>query len=221
VVLVFSLGEILSGQSRSNAATGRLVTVGIAVTTGVVLAGTAAQLIGYGFFHGRIQVLDSASDGGLFGLVGDISIATATLAAWIVLIRVRPVTITILALPPLLTFLTVDKIFRLHDQIPNWLVFYLPVLAATFLFAATTARRLSPRCFRLTAIGLALLIGSFLLHQYGEWLLYHLGGSAVGWMYQMKAAVKHGLEVAGWFFVSLGLAVGLRVARHERGTTLG
>jgi hypothetical protein len=204
----------LSVRSGSSAGTGRLVAVGVAATTGVVLAGTAAQLIGYGFFHGRIQALDSASDGGLFGLVGDISIAAATLAAWLVLIRVRPVTIAMVALPPLLTFLTIDKVFRLHDHIPHWLALYLPVLAATFVAVTGTARRLSPRCLRLTAIALALLVSSFVLHLYAGWLIYHLGhrlgGSATGWMFQVKAAVKHGVEVAGWFLIALGLAVGLR-----------
>jgi hypothetical protein len=117
-------------------------------------------------------------------------------------------------LPPLLTFLTVDKTFRLHDHIPHWLVFYLPVLAATFVAVAAVAHGLSPPCFRLTAIGLALLVGSFLPHQYGEWLLPYLGGSDTGWLFQVKAAVKHGVEVAGWFIVALGLAVGLR--EHDR-----
>jgi hypothetical protein len=117
-------------------------------------------------------------------------------------------------LPPLLTFLTVDKVVRLHDHIPHWLVFYLPVLAATFVAAAAVARGLSPRCVRLAATGLALLIGSFALHQYGEWLLYHLGGSDTGWLFQVKAVVKHGLEVAGWLLIALGLAVGLR--EHDR-----
>jgi hypothetical protein len=209
-VILFSPGGIVSGHSGSIAGTGRLIAVGIAAVSGIVLAGTAAQLIGYRLFHGRVPALNSASDGGLFGLVGDISIATATVAAWIVLIRVRPVRVAMVVLPPLLTFLTVDKIFRLHDHIPDWLAFYLPVLAATFVAVAAAARGLSPRCFRLTAIGLALLIGSFILHQYGEWLLYHLGGSSTGWMYQVKAVVKHGLEVAGWFVIALGLAIGLR-----------
>jgi hypothetical protein len=172
--------------------------------------GRAAQLIGYGLFHGRIPALDSASDGGLFGLVGDISIAAATLAAWTVLLRIRPRTIAMVALPLLLSFLTIDKISRLHDHIPGWLVFYLPVLAATFVVVAAVARRLSPRSFRITAIALALLVGSFLLHEYGEWLLIRVGGSTTGWMFQVKAVVKHGLEVAGWLFVALGLAVGLR-----------
>ena len=207
-------GGVLADRGGSSVGTDRLVTVGIAATTGVVLAGTAAQLIGYGLFHGRVPALDSASDGGLFGLVGGISITAATLAAWIVSVRVRPLTLAMVALPPLLTFLTVDKVVRLHDQIPHWLLFYLPVLAATFVAAAATARRLSPRCVRLTAVALALLIGSFLLHQYGEWLLDHLVGSATGWWFQVKAVVKHGLEVAGWLLVALGLAVGLR--EHDR-----
>jgi hypothetical protein len=204
----------VSGHSGSSAGTGRLIAVGTAAIGGVVLAGTAAQLIGYALFHGRVPALNSASDGGLFGLVGDISIATATVAAWIVLVRVRPVRVAMVVLPPLLTFLTVDKVVRLHDHIPHWLVFYLPVLAATFVAAAAVARGLSPRYVRLAATGLALLFGSFALHQYGEWLLYHLAGSDTGWLFQVKAVVKHGLEVAGWLLIALGLAVGLR--EHDR-----
>ncbi len=206
----------LSGRSVPGAETGRLITVGVAATVGIVLAGTVAQLVGYGLFHGRVRALDSASDGGLFGLVGNIAIAAATLAAWAALLRVRPMSVAMVALPPLLSFLTVDKIFRLHDQIPRWLVFYLPVLAATFIAVAAVARRLSLQSFRLTAIALALLVGSFLLHEYGEWLLSHLGDSTTGWPYQVKAVVKHGLEVGGWFFIALGLAVGLREHDHLR-----
>ncbi len=186
------------------------MTIGIAATTGIVLAGTAAQLIGYGLFHGRVPALNSASDGGLFGLVGNISIAAATLAAWFVLLRIRPTTIATVALPLLLSFLTIDKISRLHDHIPGWLVFYLPVLATTFVAIAATARMLPLRSFQLTAIALAFLVGSFLVHEYGAWLLSHVGGSTTGWLYQTKAVVKHGLEVTGWLLVTLGLAVGLR-----------
>lgn len=200
----------MTRRSGSSVATGRLVAIGIATTTGVVVAGVAAQLIGYGFFHGRVEPLDSASDGGLFGLVGDISIAAAAFAAWLLLIRVRPTTVAICVLPLLLTFLAVDKVLRLHDHIPGWLVLYLPVLAATFVAAAAASRQLSARCVRLITVGLALLIGSFLLHQYGEWLLHHVGGTDTGWMYQVKAAVKHGSEVGGWFLIALGLAVGVR-----------
>src|SRR4029453_17415448 len=72
-VVLFPPGGIVPGHGGSSAGTGRLIAVGTAATGGVVLAGTAAQLIGYELFHGRIPALNSASDGGLFGLVGDIS----------------------------------------------------------------------------------------------------------------------------------------------------
>ena len=206
----------MSDHRASNTGTDRVTAIGTAVTTGIVLAGAAMQLIGYGLFHGRVAALNSTSDGGLFGLVGDISIVTATVAAWIVPIRTRQRTFATVALPLLMSFLTIDKIFRLHDHIRGWLVFYLPVLAATFVVTAAVAWRLSPHSFRLIAIALAFLVGSFLLHEYGEWLLFRLSGSVTGWAYQVKGVVKHGLEVAGWFFIALGLLVGVREHDHLR-----
>ncbi|HET7073133.1 MAG TPA: hypothetical protein VFI55_03505 [Mycobacterium sp.] len=182
---------------------------GIAATGAVVLAGTAAQLIDYGFLDGRVAALDSATDGGIFGVVGDVSLALATAAAWTVLIRMRPVTAATVALPPILTFLTIDKAFRFHDHIPHWIVFYLPLLAAVFVAAVSIARRLSSRCFRVIAIALAMLAGAFLINRSGDWILREVGGWDNGWMWQVKAVVKHGLEVAGWLLMALGLYVGV------------
>jgi hypothetical protein len=200
--------------------TDRLIAIGLAATTAVVLAGVVAQLVGYGPLHGRVEALDSSSDGGLFGIVGDISVTAAALAAWITLARVRPVSSAAVALPPLLTFLAVDKATRLHDHIPGWLAFYLPLLAATFVCVLAVARRLSRRCVQLAMTGLALLAGSFLVHQYGEWLLHHSGTFGIAWARQVKAAVKHGSEVAGWFVVAVGLAAGIR-DRDERSHGVG
>ena len=189
--------------------TKHLIAAGIAATGAVVLAGTAAQLIDYGFLDGRVAALDSATDGGLFGVVGDVSLALATAAAWTVLIRMRPVTAATVALPPILTFLTIDKAFRFHDHIPHWIVFYLPLLAAVFVAAVSIARRLSSRCFRVIAIALAMLAGAFLINRSGDWILREVGGWDNGWMWQVKAVVKHGLEVAGWLLMALGLYVGV------------
>jgi hypothetical protein len=191
------------------ARTKHLIAAGIVATGAVVLAGTAAQLIDYGFLDGRVAALDSATDGGIFGVVGDVSLALATAAAWTVLIRMRPVTAATVALPPLLTFLTIDKAFRFHDHIPHWIVVYLPVLAAVFVAAVSIARRLSSRCFRVTAIALAMLAGAFLINRSGDWILREVGGWDNGWMWQVKAVVKHGLEVAGWLLMALGLYVGV------------
>jgi hypothetical protein len=191
------------------ARTKHLIAAGIAATGAVVLAGTAAQLIDYGFLDGRVAALDSATDGGIFGVVGDVSLALATAAAWTVLIRMRPVTAATVALPPLLTFLTIDKVFRFHDHIPHWIVVYLPLLAAVFVAAVSIARRLSSLCFRVIAIALAMLAGAFLINRSGDWILREVGGWDNGWMWQAKAVVKHGLEVAGWLLMALGLYVGV------------
>jgi hypothetical protein len=59
----------------------RLVATGLAATLILVLAGAAAQLADHGFGLGTGQ-LDSSTDGGVFGVVGDVALASAALAAW-------------------------------------------------------------------------------------------------------------------------------------------
>jgi hypothetical protein len=88
-------------------------------------------------------------------------------------------------------------------------VFYLPLLAAVFVAAVSIARRLSSRCFRVIAIALAMLAGAFLINRSGDWILREVGGWDNGWMWQVKAVVKHGMEVAGWLLMALGLYVGV------------
>jgi hypothetical protein len=186
------------------------VAAGLAVTLVVVLAGSVLQFVGFGFFHNRVSALNSASDGGLFGFAGRLAIASAAFASWMVLLRLRPITPALVVLPPVLTFLTVDEVWRLHRQIGIPLVFYLPVLLAAFLAVGAVARRLSPRSLRLGVVALALLGASFLIHQSGEQLLFRLGASTGGWLFQVKAVVKHGAEVAGWLLMTLAFTVGLR-----------
>jgi hypothetical protein len=191
------------------------VAVGIAVTAGIVLAGTAAQLINYGFAL-DVPALDSSSDGGAFGVIGDIALASAALAAWIVLARTRVRHAAIVALPVLLTFLALDKALRLHDEIPNWPQYYVPVLLATFAALVLVGQRLSPQCRRLIVIALALLSASFLIYLTGESMLDKLGLAGDGWARQLKAVIKHGAEVAGWLIVSLAL-LAARVRRPVAG----
>jgi hypothetical protein len=210
-------GRLRTRPPGADPGTDRLVRTGLTATAGIVLAGTGAQLLSYAFAGGRIPALDSVADGGVFGAVGDASLAAAAVAAWAVLVRVRPTGAAAVALPPLLTFLAVDKTFRLHDHVPHWLVVYLPLLLAAFVCLVVVGLLLSPRCLRLVVAGLALLAGSFLIHLYGEWFLSAVGASpTTGWPVQLKAAVKHGSEVAGWLVIALGLAAGLRdrTGRH-------
>lgn len=189
-----------------------ILTTLVAVLAIAVLAVAAAELINYGFGD-RITALDAGSDEGVFGTAGDIALAAAALSAWVLAARsgsARPVPVV---LAGLLTFLAVDNIASLHDHIPHWLGFYLPVLAAAFICLVVVARSSSEGSrFWLIGAGLLLLALSLFLHVFGMRLLLDLGFSDTGgWAYQIKAVVKHGTEVAGWFLVVLGLLqLGLR-----------
>jgi hypothetical protein len=206
-----------SSRSVPGERKGRHVRAGVAAIVVIVAAGTAAQLIDYGFYDLRIAALNSAEDGGVFGVVGDLSLSAAALAAWLVLVRTRERTATTFLLPPLLTFLAVDKAMHLHDHIPHWLVLYLPLLGLTFAALVSVARRLPAPESRLVWSGLVLLAVSFVLHQYGDQLLQSFNASITGWAYQIKAVVKHGAEVAGWLLVALGLVAGTEGRRPRVG----
>ena len=206
--------------------TNRFTKLGIRVTIVVVLTGSAAQLINYGFFDQRVQALDSSADGGIFGTIGDISLGAAAVSAWVLAARKRSARPVAVGLAGMLTFLAADKVARLHDHIPHYLAFYLPVLAASFICLVTVARDRSERpqvhadpgadrsaIDRLIGVGLLLLAFSFLLHLFGEHLLLALGANSTGLAYQIKAVAKHGTEVAGWLLIALGL---LRLSLSRR-----
>src|SRR5215471_3373855 len=207
----------MGGRTAGNAGADRFTRLGIIVTVLVVVAGAAAQLIDYAFFGQRIRALDSASGGGVFGVIGDFAVAAAAVSAWLLAVRVRPAR-WVAALAALLTFLAADRVTGLHEHISHWLAFYLPVLLASFMGLAAVARGPSgrlrfgfyrgirrPVAARLIGVGLALLAFSFLLHVAGQRLMLELGVNSEGLAYQIKVVAKHGAEVAGWLLITLGL----------------
>jgi hypothetical protein len=186
----------------------RLIACGVAATIVVVLAETTAQLVDYAAYDLRVHALNSNADGGVFGIVGDAALAVAACAAWLLAAVAFRHRAAIVLLPPLITFLAIDKAARLHDHVPHYVIVYLPVLTATFVTAAAVAHELPRRIRRVIGIGLVLLAGSYLLHQFGETLLTGLGASPDGWIHQVKAIIKHCAEVAGWMLIAVGLAAG-------------
>jgi len=212
-------GERTAAGATGQAPADRLARAGLVVTVGVIVAGTAAQLANYAFSL-KLGVLDSSRDGGAFGLAGDIAAGCAALAAWIVLGRVRPRPKGSAALAVLLTSLALDKALRLHDAVPHWPAYYLPILAATLAALLAVARRLPRPSWRFMAFALTLLAVSLLIHFTGEAILQRLGSSDEGLAYQLKGAIKHAAEVGGWLMVSLSLALGALTAA-EGGTRTG
>jgi hypothetical protein len=191
----------------------QLVATGLALTSVLVLAGAVAQLADYGFGLGA-GPLDSSGDGGVFGLVGDVALACAALAAWGVLGRARVRSPLVVALPALLTFLAVDKVLRLHDGIPHWPAYYVPVVVAAFAGLVEVAKHISRRSLRLMSFGVLLLGAALLLHFTGEAVLDKFHASEDGWAVEVKAILKHGAELAGWLIVTLALVLGV----YERGS---
>ena len=193
----------------------RFLPAAVAGSAALVVVGSAAQLVDY-LFHLGMAVLDSSEDGGAFGVVGDVAAVSAAAAAWLVLVRMRPIRPAAMALPPLLSFLAVDKIVRLHDHVPHYLAFYAPLLAGAGFGLVDLVRRLSRPRARVVAAGLVLLAASFLLHAVGERLLLELGLGDDGLARQVKAVVKHGCEVEGWFLVAIGLTAHTLSRRRRR-----
>jgi hypothetical protein len=118
----------------------------------------------------------------------------------------------------LLTFLAVDKTLSMHDHIPHWPAFYVPVIVGTLVALVAVAGDLSRRSLRLMECGLVLLGAAFVLHFTGEALLDKLHAPHGGWAAEIKAVVKHGAELAGWLIVTLALVVGVLELpdSHER-----
>jgi hypothetical protein len=120
----------------------------------------------------------------------------------------------VVALPALLTFLAVDKVLRLHDGIPHWPAYYVPVVVAAFAGLVEVAKHISRRSLRLMSFGVLLLGAALLLHFTGEAVLDKLHASEDGWAVEVKAILKHGAELAGWLIVTLALVLGV----YERGS---
>jgi hypothetical protein len=190
----------------------RRLTAGLVITAGLVVAGTGAQLVNYALALDD-AALDSSKDGGVFGVIGDLSLVVTALAAWIALARAHRRDWAIVALPVLLTFLSVDKTLRIHDDIAHWPRYYVPILVVTFVALVAVALRLPAEGRRLVLLGLVLLGISFFIHLTGEPLIRQLGFGQNGLAMQLKAVVKHGAEVAGWLIVALGL---LAASGHTR-----
>lgn len=191
----------------------RLARLGAFAAVIVVLAGAAAQLVNYVFFNLRIQSLDPGADRGVFGIIGDVAVAGAAISAWVLTARVRSKRPAAATLAALLTFLAVDDVTRLHEKIPDWPAFYLPVLVVALICIVAVSGGSSGRfqfgAARGSVLAVDPLIGAGILLLTLSLLLHALGLLGVadtsGFVYQAKGLVKHVSEIAGWLLIALGL----------------
>jgi hypothetical protein len=159
------------------------------LVAGLLAVEVATHLIGFGVWGGRVDALNSDSDGGIFQWAGTVAIGAAAVGATL---RRRPL------LAALLAFLCVAGVLHLSDSMRHWAAVYGPVL----LLAALLLWRRGSRELRAGVLVLAL---SLAIHELGPPLLSRLGWGPADWAYQVKIALKQGTQLVGWALVAIAL----------------
>jgi hypothetical protein len=115
-----------------------------------------------------------------------------------------------------------DGATRAHDHLAHWALVLLPMLVVLggALLLATAGDAVAPA----VVAGLALLATSFVVHATGPHLVKAAGWPPDGFAYQVKVALKEGLELAGWVVVLIALLTvagrqGLRQTTTRRRVT--
>jgi hypothetical protein len=183
------------------------ITAGLALTALVAVVHVTLQLVDFGVYDLRVKALDASTDTTLLGVVPSIALACAALAAVAAAARLRrPALVALAALVCL--ELAVQRLV-LHGG-SGGLAATLPLVAAILVLLVREAWRLPEPCGRCVLLGCALLVTSFALHVLLPPVLSAIGYGAGTWPYEIKVALKHGFEIAGWLTVATGLAAAAR-----------
>jgi hypothetical protein len=169
-----------------------------AAVCALAIAATTAQLIDFGVYGQRLRLLDMNTHRSIFGIV---SLAVLAVAACACLLQSRRRTFA--ALGAILALLFALRI----AQPAHVLLLSLPATAGAFVLLWTAPLPEPTR--RLVREGCIVLVAAFLVHGVGEKLVAELGYGPDTWPYQLKAAVKHTGELAGWALVAGALALAL------------
>lgn len=95
-----------------------------------------------------------------------------------------------------LAFLCIDGATRLHDGFSLWPVIYVPLLGgvAAGVLVLSAGTDLAP----VARAALLVLGASLVVHVVGHQAVKAIGWGPETWGYQIKVALKEGLELAGW-----------------------
>jgi hypothetical protein len=176
--------------------------------TGVAVAVLAVEmtthLVNFGFGESRIRVLDSASGWSYPHHLSTLAYVAGTAVCFVAARSAEEKRPAWRLAGGLFAFLLVDHVTRLHQSIAAWPLVYAPVLIALALAIAAVAVRseLVPFVYA----GLGLLCASVVCHALGTGFTSLVGWTSEGWDYQVKVALKEGLELAGWVLVLPALA---------------
>jgi hypothetical protein len=194
----WSEGRVFAHRRRPRHAADRRIDVGLSVALVLSLALVAAQFIDFAFrLHSAL--LNSDTHASAFGIISLLAQGAVVVAAAVVARR-SPRRKAWLMLGALLLALLVIRIWVGYKA---WLLLVPLAIAATLCWQLAAGGPARTRT--IIRAGLALLTLSFLVHAVGVKVVHGLGYGADTWPYQVKAAVKHASELAGWLLLATGI----------------
>jgi len=182
----------------------------------VAIAATTAQLVDFGVYDQRLRALNMMTHNSIFGIASLTALALAVAASFVASFRGTERRLELACLGGLLSVLLALRV----AQPPHVLLLALPVSVAALALLWTIAPPGETR--RILRDGCIVLVGAFVVHGIGAWIVQRLGLGPDSWGYQLKAVVKHTGELAGWVLVAFALtAVALGRAPARRRSLVG
>jgi hypothetical protein len=165
---------------------------------------TTTHLVNFGFGESRIRVLDSASGWSYPHHLSTLAYAAGTFVCIVAAGSTDTKRPAWWLAAAMFALLLIDHVTRLHQSVAVWPLVYAPILLA--LAAAIVAIAARTELVPFVYAGLALLCAAVAFHALGPGFTSLVGWSSEEWLYQVKVALKEGLELAGWTLVLPALA---------------
>jgi hypothetical protein len=177
-----------------------LLTYGTVVTVVLAIAATVGHLVDYAAFDFRIRALDTNTHASVFGILSLVALATAFAAAAITAARNPGQRAHGAALAAALAILLALRV--VHP--PDVVLLALPTIVAAFALLWWW-RAADAHTRRVLRAGCLLLAASLVVRRVGFDLVKALGYGIDTWAYQLRVALKHASELAGWLLVATAL----------------
>jgi hypothetical protein len=177
----------------------------VAVVALAAVLGTS--LIDFGAYHLRYPFFDANSALSWSHRLDAVALAAAVGLCVTGIVRSAHRRGVWLLLTAILTFFAVDEITSLHAHVDAFKfgkLLYAPILLV--MVACTWTLMAGTEYGKPLVTGLALLLGSYLIHLFGHGFDDALGWGANSWGYQVRAATKEGLELGGLLIAVSALA---------------
>jgi hypothetical protein len=170
------------------------------VTAVLAIAATVGHLVDYAAFDFRIRALDTNTHASVFGALSLVALAASFAAAAITAVKEPEQRARGAALAAVLAILLALRVVHPEDVV----LLALPMIAAAFVLLWSW-RTSDARARRVLRAGCLLLAASLVVRRFGFDAVKTLGYGIDTWAYQVRVALKHSSELAGWLLVAIAL----------------